>query len=829
MPLTGAERNRLYRQKLREDPERYAEYLRKERQRYAKRKESGEIKTIDELSARGQRVQRKRWRHRKRRERSRKQNPVQESTSELTPPPTPSPFPIVMRDSENRRNVGRKKVKRERAKAYRKISQLENELRMQKRVNERLRKRLYRAKKNSSEATPIKKTKSMLSGQRVDRNTKRFLLFHNVLVDSLKKRYKQMKNEKQKQLFAKVVISNTLKKYRLQNMAKEALEMSNRRLCYKDKEFIYTQRIQKNKLIKVMSDRVSNFLTRDDNSRIKAGKKATCTKKKEKRQIRLLTDTLKNLYLKFVSENVDRPMSYSMFCRLRPFYVRFPRASDRETCLCKRHENLKFKADKLKDLNVLNNRDLMEIAKDIVCSTSNKECMYRTCKHCKGAKIRFQTDHIDTGDFVNYCEWKTQRIHANSDESGDKVKTVTVKAKEKATIENLMEELESEMNKCCAHFFNIQHQYRSVTELKKRLTEKDVLIHIDFSENYTCKYESEVQSCHFGASQRQISLHTGVIYTKDETVPFCSMSDCLKHNPAGIWGHLKPVLEHVKENIPTVKHLYFLSDGPSTQYKNKENFFLLSTYPFEMHFSAVNWSYTEAGHGKGAPDGVGATVKREADRLVSHGHDIIDADTLYQKLTDGMIGLKLFLVKERDISLVEDSIKAHKLRTIPGTMKIHQIFSASPQTVSFRDVSCFCKVPHPCQCFSPQTSTISSAGENLRSEQAQCQDISSFPDEGTVEFKGILDIDRKHIGQYCVVSYDGQPYPGIIQDVDSTDIEVNVMHSVGENRFFWPRSDDVLWYDCENFITLISPPRKVTRHFEIQKDMWKKIKGYLNL
>lgn len=50
------------------------------------------------------------------------------------------------------------------------------------------------------------------------------------------------------------------------------------------------------------------------------------------------------------------------------------------------------------------------------------------------------------------------------------------------------------------------------------------------------------------------------------------------------------------------------------------------------------------------------------------------------------------------------------------------------------------------------------------------------------------------------------------------------MHSVGKNRFFWPMMPDVLWYECENFIGLISEPEKVTnRHFQINKEAWARV------
>ncbi len=34
------------------------------------------------------------------------------------------------------------------------------------------------------------------------------------------------------------------------------------------------------------------------------------------------------------------------------------------------------------------------------------------------------------------------------------------------------------------------------------------------------------------------------------------------------------------------------------------------------------WNFNEAGHGKGAPNGMGTTLKQTADKVVGEGHDI---------------------------------------------------------------------------------------------------------------------------------------------------------------------------------------------------------------
>ena len=87
-------------------------------------------------------------------------------------------------------------------------------------------------------------------------------------------------------------------------------------------------------------------------------------------------------------------------------------------------------------------------------------------------------------------------------------------------------------------------------QIKLNLGDDVCLLHIDFSENYACKYNQEIQSVHFGGSHKQASLHTGVFYTKGKTTPFCSISPSRQHDPPAIWAHLDPVLRLIREEHP---------------------------------------------------------------------------------------------------------------------------------------------------------------------------------------------------------------------------------------------------------------------------------------
>lgn len=42
------------------------------------------------------------------------------------------------------------------------------------------------------------------------------------------------------------------------------------------------------------------------------------------------------------------------------------------------------------------------------------------------------------------------------------------------------------------HVAAIKHQYKFIKSLKETITESDILLHIDFSENFSCKYFEEI-------------------------------------------------------------------------------------------------------------------------------------------------------------------------------------------------------------------------------------------------------------------------------------------------------------------------------------------------
>jgi hypothetical protein len=695
--LSRAEIQRNYRQRQKLKDSEAA--LLKERERWHKRRQEKTVKVITDLSGRQQRAIRKKWREKKAEYRMKKRKQRSE-----TPPSSDDDES----DISHQRCRGRKQLAVSRTQSYRQIGELTVSLRIQERLAQKYKRRWQRCKlkmtpstassSQSSQAnsctpssilTPRSRTKQLLRGATgVRPAVRKSLLFHHLAVEHLNTTGKR----KQTETVTKKLSRDVLKKYRLYRYSRQ----NQLPLSYRNQE----GKSKVNATDDNTKALVRDFYLRDDNSRITTGKKQTVTKNKLKEQKRLLLDSMLNLHEKFVAESPDNVISYITFTRLRPFWVRIPRASDRDTCMCIKHENVQLAADKLHALGLLKTKYAEDILKQVYCDVNNKACIFRECAGCSDKSVNFhQPSTLNDGNTVFWSEWKSESQEYTKNGEVKTAKLVT-KSVRRGTVMELKTELNDAIcNQFAHHVFNIRHQFRAYRLLKETMRVTESIIHIDFSENYMCKHSAEVQSAHFGASCRQATIHTGVMYTCNGHTSFASISDSLRHDPSAIWAHLKPVLLDLRANNPDVTTLHFFSDGPTTQYRNKINFYLFSTIVHEMGFESASWNFFESGHGKGAPDAIGGTLKRRADSLVNNGHDVPDATSLYHILKQQESLTKLWFIKESEIRCLDSCHSNVPLKAITGTMKLHQLLTNEVQVVKHRTLSCFCTRPSVCTCY----------------------------------------------------------------------------------------------------------------------------------
>lgn len=597
MAMTAAERQRLRRSRIASNPERLAQYREKDRQRWKERRASGKIKYVKEMTDREHRNAKKYWRSIKAKQRKLHKTALE--VASLTPPRSPDTLPSARPIRRSARANNCRKTRKV-------VSSLKEELENERKRAQKYKQRWLRKKSEAQADTPRKKTRKFLKHASATA-LQRKLVFHDVLISQLKAKYAADKQEHERREFCRMFSGALVKKYKLKHEMQKEVGISPFRRSRINSEATTSRKKYRCKSNRFVQE-VTKFYIRDDNSRLTAGKKETKTFAKVKKQKRLLNLSLKDLHKKFLCEHPHSTLSYTLFVRLRPFWVVTPTEKDRQTCLCKVHENFEFAINKLHALKVLEFGKCDDLVKELTCDVDSKTCMYGQCETCRKPELPIVLD-VDLDCETSWKKWVTKREEREI-RGATKSVAFTVKDTVQGSLKCLIEEATEQFERYRKHTFNIVNQFRHGRLLRQIMKDDECIIHIDFSENYACKLTEEIQSMHFGASKRQITLHTGVYYIgpNSKAESFCTVSDSLHHGPAAIWAHLEPILDMICSQHK-LSAIHFFSDGPCTQYRQKGNFYLFMKNMKEKKIKQATWNFSESGHGKGAPDGVGGAVK----------------------------------------------------------------------------------------------------------------------------------------------------------------------------------------------------------------------------
>ena len=175
------------------------------------------------------------------------------------------------------------------------------------------------------------------------------------------------------------------------------------------------------------------------------------------------------------------------------------------------------------------------------------------------------------------------------------------------------------------HVERVKNQYNQVKRLKEILPNNNVLVQMDFAEDYKCQSQDEIQSSYWNTTQ--VTIHPAVVYYKDDDnlkhKSFVFVSDEPEHNASTVYAILKKLIPEIKIIIPDLKMVHYWTDYPTSQYRNKSIFNIVCNHEKWLEGGAAAWNYFEAGHGKGPCDGIGGTAKRLADDTIKQEKVII--------------------------------------------------------------------------------------------------------------------------------------------------------------------------------------------------------------
>lgn len=295
---------------------------------------------------------------------------------------------------------------------------------------------------------------------------------------------------------------------------------------------------------------------------------------------------------------------------------------------------------------------------------------------------------------------------------------------------------------------------------------EEALIQVDFSENYTCVNQDEIQSAHW--NQRQVSLFTVAVWHSGSQHSHVIASDNLTHGKETVIAYLDKVLDSLPDHV---KKVSLWSDGPASQFKNRYFAASLDTLQCK-HKLEIQWNFFATSHGKGPVDGIGGSVKHHVWGKVKARKAIVcDAATFAAAVKD-MKGVTAAVltqaeIKARNASLHLDHI-FEAAQPIPGIARMHRIQSSKAGEMSTFLIS-------------------ADVGSQVQRESEEAQETPS-------------------IGDWYAVEYDGNMYPGeVIAVGQENDYQVSVMERAGK-YWKWPNPCDVIFYLREKMSKKLDPP-----------------------
>jgi len=163
-----------------------------------------------------------------------------------------------------------------------------------------------------------------------------------------------------------------------------------------------------------------------------------------------------------------------------------------------------------------------------------------------------------------YYKWTSQNQIQHVSTGKDVQVKVTTKVTVSSTVEEMIDAVNQLLPDFLTHMYRIRHQYSFTKHLKDSLTHNECLIHIDFSENYTCKFSSETQRPLWSILSASIHAHRRYLH----------QPDCRKQQAAGY-----DVLFDFRQYSPwSICNMGPHHTGPEIRYR--KNFLRLSVYTF---------------------------------------------------------------------------------------------------------------------------------------------------------------------------------------------------------------------------------------------------------
>ena len=213
--------------------------------------------------------------------------------------------------------------------------------------------------------------------------------------------------------------------------------------------------------------------------------------------------------------------------------------------------------------------DVKRLSNESLCEDKTIDCMYRQCNQCGTTKISSLNllDPYKEED-ISWNTWKTIEGRKTLDE-------------ENGTIETLLKHIREDCHKIAIHLYDAEWQLGQMRMAKNNLQPHQVLMIMDFAENFRTMFQNEVASAHW--CYQQVTIHPSVCFYRC-VFPNCdrlitesvvTISDDMQHDSDAVTVFTASTLDHLSTKT-TLNEIVEFTDGAASQYKSRKPFIHLA-------------------------------------------------------------------------------------------------------------------------------------------------------------------------------------------------------------------------------------------------------------
>lgn len=430
---------------------------------------------------------------------------------------------------------------------------------------------------------------------------------------------------------------------------------------FKEKETVNNSRIS---LSESLINAIKDFYQNDNVSVQSSGKKDTVIIEGKLVAKRFMLMTVSEAYELFKKENPSETIGKSTFFKIRPRHVQLVSKMPHNMCVCVYHANFGFLLESCTKSIPSFPTDFEKFLKAVCCDIHNEYCMTNTCKKCI-TDLQDQFVPVaylaNMDDEVNWQQWlKINNQIALSDTT--------------STLSELIMLMETKLASFKRHFFVKRAQHMYFQETRINLKPSELVIQVDFAENYRLIHQNEIQSAHF--CYRQVTIFTCVAWLAGASKSFAVISDKLTHNKHDVFIFVLNLLNRIKEQYGHFSKISIFSDGSCAQFKNKYILTTLNDIMKQIGCINMEWNFFATSHGKGAVDGVGAIIKRKVWQITKAKNIVLpDALSFYQCAEKHITGIEMYFMPSAEIDNLSLQYKLDEkwkeVKGIPGISQLH--------------------------------------------------------------------------------------------------------------------------------------------------------------